>query len=58
MAGFEGAFTDSQNWQRQIEKASGDAVSTRVDSAKTAEAIAIVGEQEVRDRGERERGGE
>jgi len=43
MAGFEGAFTDSQNWQRQIEKASGDVVSTRVDSAKTAEAIAITG---------------
>jgi len=43
MAGFEGAFTDSQNWQRQIEKASGDVVSSRVDSAKTAEAIAITG---------------
>ena len=34
--------TDSQNWQRQIEKASGDVVSSRVDSAKTAEAIAII----------------
>ena len=43
MAGFEGAFTDSQNWQRQIEKASGDVVSTRADAAKTAEAIAITG---------------
>ena len=35
--------TDSQNWQRQIEKASGDVVSSRVDSAKTSEAIAITG---------------
>ena len=43
MAGFEGAFTDSQNWARQIEKAAGDVVSTRVDAAKTAEAIAITG---------------
>ena len=44
MAGFEGAFTDSQNWQRQTEKeASGDVVSTRADAAKTAEAIAITG---------------
>ena len=33
--------TDSQNWERQVEKAAGDVVSTRVDSAKTAEAIAI-----------------
>ena len=51
MAGFEGAFTDSQNWQRQIEKASGDVVSTRVDSAKTAEAIDIVGAAQVAARG-------
>jgi hypothetical protein len=51
MAGFEGAFTDSQNWQRQIEKASGDVVSTRVDAAKTAEAIDIVGAAQVAARG-------
>ena len=37
------AFTDSQNWARQVEKAAGDVVSTRVDAAKTAEAIAITG---------------
>ena len=35
--------TDSQNWARQVEKAAGDVVSSRVDSAKTAEAIAITG---------------
>ena len=35
--------TDSQNWARQVEKAAGDVVSTRVDAAKTAEAIAITG---------------
>ena len=34
---------DSQNWARQVEKAAGDVVSSRIDSAKTAEAIAITG---------------
>jgi hypothetical protein len=41
MAGFEGAFTDSQNWARQLAKEAGDVVSTAVDAGKTAEAIAI-----------------
>jgi hypothetical protein len=43
--------TDSQNWQRQIEKASGDVVSTAIDPRKTAEAISIVGAAEVERRG-------
>ena len=41
MAGFEGAFTDSQNWARQLAKEAGNTVSTAIDKAKTAEAAAI-----------------
>ena len=42
MAGFEGAFTDSQNWARQEAKEA---------AIKTAEAISIVGAAEVERRG-------
>jgi hypothetical protein len=41
MARFEGAFTDSQNWARQLAKEAGNTVSTAIDKAKTAEAAAI-----------------
>jgi hypothetical protein len=51
MAGFEGAFTDSQNWARSMAKKTGDVVSDAIDPKKTAEAIAIVGAAEVERRG-------
>jgi hypothetical protein len=46
-----GAFTDSQNWARQLAKEAGNTVSTAIDKAKTAEAIAIVGAEQVAARG-------
>jgi hypothetical protein len=39
MAGFGGAFTDSQNWARQLAKEAGDVISDEVDPVKTAEAV-------------------
>jgi hypothetical protein len=41
MAGFEGAFTDSQNWARSMAKKTGDVVSDAVDLKKTAEAAIL-----------------
>ena len=34
-----GAFTDSQNWARELAQKAGDVVSTAVDAGKTAEAV-------------------